>query len=68
MLRSQLDQASDGEQAAVREVRRELDRAELDNERLRERLQELELKEQTLGRSEPCLSKELMNVATQERA
>ena len=49
VLKVQLDQAGDTEQHAVREVRRELDRAEIENERLRERLKDIENKEEALG-------------------
>ena len=49
VLKSQLDQACTSEQHAVREVQRELDRAEIEIERLRERLQDMESKEETLG-------------------
>ena len=49
VLKTQLDQAGSSEQHAVREVQRELDRAEMEIERLRERLQDMESKEESLG-------------------
>lgn len=49
VLKTQLDQAGSAEQHAVREVQRELDRAEMETERLRERVQDMESKEETLG-------------------
>ena len=54
VLKTQLDQAGTSEQHAVREVQRELDRAEMEIERLRERLQDMESKEESLGTVYSC--------------
>ena len=62
VLRQQLDKASDAEQAAVREVRRELDRSVDELTRAQDRNQEMAVKEEALNARIKQQEKEIIKV------